>query len=235
MNVISSRDLKAWVLNHRALIALIVLLTLALVAGGLRLVAPGHPAEDRTAASPAQPATPPHDVDGPAAAPTFPTAGPGTPIDQTTDPDGFARSVAGALFAWDTTSTNLTDLTERLVTVADPTGEETPGLLLDLRTYLPTSQAWTHLGQYQTRQWLEVTDVTEPAEWREGLAQAPDGAVIEGTTARTMTGVRHRAGTVDGAAVSASSQVQFTIFMVCAPAHEQCHLLRLSASDAALL
>jgi hypothetical protein len=146
----------------------------------------------------------------------------------------FARLVAEALFTWDTTSSSLPDLTEQLLTVADPTGEETPGLLVDMRTYLPSTKSWTHLGQYQTRQWLEVTDVVEPAAWREALAQAPDGAVVDGTTARTVTGLRHRTGTWDGEPVAASSQVQFTIFMVCGPAHDRCHLLRLSTSDAAL-
>ncbi|MFI8526302.1 hypothetical protein ACIGB8_17720 [Promicromonospora sukumoe] len=227
--------LKAWIATHRVLSILIAALTLVLVAVGLRLTTPSTTDGDHAAASSEAPQVAPEEIDGQADTPADPTMAAGAPIVQTIDPDVFARSVAGALFAWDTTSTNLPDLTEQLLTVVDPSGEETPGLLLDLRTYLPTPKAWTHLGQYQTRQWLDVTAVTEPAEWREGLAQAPDGAVVEGTAARTITGIRHRAGTWDGAAVSASSQVQFTIFMSCAPAYEQCHLLRLSASDAALL
>lgn len=227
--------LKTWIAKHRVLSILIAALTLVLVAAGLRLTTPSTTDDDHAAASSEAPQDTPNEIDGPVDTPTNPATAPGTSIAQTTDPDVFARSVAGALFAWDTTNSNLPDLTEQFLTVADPSGEETPGLLLDLRTYLPTPKAWTHLGQYQTRQWLDVTDVTEPAEWRDALTQAPDGAVVEGTAARTVTGIRHRAGTWDGAAVSASSQVQFTIFMVCGPAYEQCHLLRLSASDAALL
>ncbi|MFI8528180.1 hypothetical protein ACIGB8_27220 [Promicromonospora sukumoe] len=227
--------LKTWISTHRALNVLLVVLALALVAVGLRLTIPSATDVTHGAASSTASAATPNQIHGPADTPTNPTTAPGAPIAQTTDPDVFARSAAGALFAWDTTSTNLPDLTEQLLTVADPSGQETPGLLLDLRTYLPTPKAWTHLRQYQTRQWLVVTDVTEPAEWRDALTQAPDGVVVEGTTARTVTGVRHRAGTWDGAAVSASSQAQFTIFMICAPAYEECHLLRLSASDAALL
>ena len=229
------RDLKTWVLDHRALSTLIVVLTLVLIAVVLRLATPS-PVDDDHAASPAAPSATSTETGVPAGTPTAPDPAPRAPIaGGTTDPDRFARSVAEALFTWDTTSSNLPNLTEQLLNVADPTGEETPGLLLDLRTYLPTPKAWTHLGQYQTRQWLEVTDAVEPDAWRDGVAQAPDGAVVEGTTARTVTGLRHRAGTWDGAAVSASSQVQFTIFMICAPAYEQCHLLRLSTSDAALL
>lgn len=226
--------LKTWILAHRVLSVLIVVLTLVLVAVGLRLLTPST-ADDKAGASPSTSSTTSNEIDNPAVTPTNPTRAPTDPIAQTADPDRFARSVAEALFAWDTTSSNLPGLTEQLLTVADPTGEETPGLLVDLRTYLPSPKAWTHLGQYQSRQWLEVTDVVEPAAWREALAQAPEGAVVEGTTARTVTGVRHRAGTWDDEPVAVSSQVQFTIFMVCGPAYEQCYLLRLSTSDAALL
>lgn len=232
--MLNPRDLRSWISAHRALSILIGTLTLVLVAVGLRLTTPSTTDATHAAASPAAPSTPPNEVDGPTDGAMEPTAAADATTIQATDPDGFARSVAKALFTWDTTSSNLPDLSERLLAVADPTGEETPGLLLDLRTYLPTPKAWTHLGQYQTQQRLEVTDVTEPAAWREGLAQAPDGAIVEGTTARTVTGTRHRAGTWDGAAVSASSRVQFTVFMVCAPAYDRCHLLRLSTSDNAL-
>ncbi|MDR7381239.1 hypothetical protein [Promicromonospora iranensis] len=227
-------SLKTWVLAHRFLSVLIVMLALVLVAVGLRLLTPSAAEDHRAAASPAAPSGASREVDGPAHSAPDPTAVPSAPIRQTTDPDRFVRAVAEGLFAWDTTSTNLPGLTEQLLTVADPTGEEIPGLLIDLRTYLPSPKVWTHLGQYRTRQWLEVTDVVEPAAWREALAQAPDGAVAEGTTARTVTGVRHRAGTWDGEPAAVSSPVQFTVFVVCGPAYDQCHLLRLSASDAAL-
>ncbi|GAA2234179.1 hypothetical protein GCM10010413_36750 [Promicromonospora sukumoe] len=233
--MLNPRGLRSWISAHRALSILIGTLILVLVAVGLRLTPPSTTDATHAAASPAAPSTAPNGVDGPTDGAMEPTAAADAATIQATDPDVFARSVAKALFTWDTTNSNLPDLTEQLLVVADPTGEETPGLLLDLRTYLPISKAWTHLAQYQTRQWLEVTDVVEPATWHDALAQAPDGAVVEGTTARTVTAIRHRAGTWDSAAVSASSQTQFTIFMVCAPAYEQCHLLRLSASDAALL
>ncbi|WP_423464216.1 hypothetical protein ACO229_06570 [Promicromonospora sp. MS192] len=227
------RTVRAWVLDHRSLSALIAALALVLVAVGLRLMTP-HTADDHHAvASPA--ATSSGSATGAGPADTAePTAVPVVPVSATADADVFARSVAYALFGWDTTSTDLPALTEQLLVVADPTGEETPGLLSDLRAYLPSPKAWTHLGRYQTRQWLEVTDIVEPAAWREALAQAPDGAVAEGTTARTVTGIRHRAGTWDGEPVAASSRVQFTVFLVCGPASDRCHLLRLSTPDAAL-
>lgn len=233
--MLNARDLRSWIPAHRALSILIAALALVLVAVGLRLTTPSTTDATHAAASSAAPSAAPNEVDGPTDGATEPTTDADAATIQETDPDMFARLVAHDLFTWDTTSSNLPDLTERLLAVADPTGEETPGLLVDLRTYLPTPKAWMHLGQYQTRQWLEVIDVVEPAAWRDALAQAPDGAVAEGTTARTVTGMRHRAGTWDGAAVSARSQVQFTVFMVCAPAYEQCHLLRLSTSDSALL
>ena len=56
------------------------------------------------------------------------------------DPETFARRVAEALFAWDTaTITTPADLTERLVAVADPTGESSAGLVADIANYLPTA------------------------------------------------------------------------------------------------
>lgn len=148
------------------------------------------------------------------------------------DPEAFARLVAQALFEWDTaTIITRADHIEQLVAVADPTGESTSGLVSDLDNYLPTEAAWVDLAQYETRQWLSVESVTTPTLWAEAEAQAGPDGLLPGTTAFTIRGVRHRAGVWEGAAVSSSHDVAFTVFIVCAPSYPECHLLRLSMLD----
>jgi hypothetical protein len=221
---------RHWVTRHRILSLVLALLAAVALILTLRLPTAGPgggaPSVAPTATAPAPDVRPDRALDQ--------TQLPDGGIPRSSVPDVFARSVAQAAFTWDTTSTSLPDVTESLLAVADHTGEEAPGLLVDLRAYLPSDQAWTHLAQYQTRQWIEVTDVVEPAQWGEALAQAPEGAVAAGTTARTVTGMRHRAGTWDGEPTTASSQVQFTAFLVCAPTYDMCHLLRLSTPGLAL-
>jgi hypothetical protein len=148
------------------------------------------------------------------------------------DPEAFARLVAQALFEWDTaTIITRADQVEQLVAVADPTGESTSGLVSDLDNYLPTDDAWVDLAQYETRQWLSVESVRTPTLWAEAEAQAGPDGLLPGTTAFTIRGVRHRAGVWEGAAVSSSHDVAFTVFIVCAPSYPECHLLRLSMLD----
>ena len=43
--------------------------------------------------------------------------------------------------------------------------------------------------------------------------------------------VRHRAGVWQGEAVASEHGVTFTVFMVCGPSYDRCHLLRLSRLD----
>lgn len=150
---------------------------------------------------------------------------------RTSDPETFARQVAEAIFAWDTaTLVSRTNHIEQLVEVADPTGESTPGLVSDLHNYLPTQDAWTELTKYETRQWLTVDSVTTPTKWAEAEAQAGD-ELLPGTTALTIHGTRHRSGIWEGEPVSSEHDVAFTVFLVCAPAYPECHLLRLSMLD----
>ena len=221
---------RYWIIRHQVLSLTIGLLAAVVLIAALRLLTAAS-----DGASPVVPAataaSTPDAQAGAAADQSFPSE---TPLARTSDPDTFARAVAETVFTWDTSSTSLADLSERLLLVADPTGEETPGLLVDLRIYLPSDQAWTHLAQYRTRQWIEITDVIEPDAWSAAVAQAPDGALATGTTARTVTGVRHRAGVWDDEPATASSPVQFTVFLVCSPSDDECHLLRLPTPGLAL-
>lgn len=150
----------------------------------------------------------------------------------TDDPAEFASVVAAAIFDWETTSGHgVEEYVARLVAIADPTGEETPGLVADLAGYLPTATAWGDLRTYSTRQWLEIDSVQVPSLWPQALAQAPEGALLPGSAAYTVSGVRHRAGVWQGESVASEHEVAFTVFMVCGPSYDRCHLLRLSRLD----
>lgn len=154
-----------------------------------------------------------------------------TALRSTGDPEAFARQVARALFDWDTaTLTSRADHVEQLVAVADPTGEATPGLLSDLDNYLPSTDAWTELAKYQTRQWIAIDSVTPPSRWAEAEAQAGD-AFLPGTTGLTIRGTRHRIGVWEGEPAASEHDVAFTVFLVCGPSYPECHLLRLSMLD----
>ena len=139
--------------------------------------------------------------------------------------------VAHAIFDWDTSSlAPRAAYLQRIATVADPTGESSPGLISDVDAYLPPEKIWVELREYETRQWIEVETVEVPSEWDTALDQA-GSALAPGTTAYTITGVRHRDGVWDGELVASQHDVAFTAFMTCAPTYEQCRLLRLSLLD----
>lgn len=154
------------------------------------------------------------------------------PIAKSSKPEAFATSVAEALFEWDTaTMTNQVEYTERLIAVADPTGEESAGLVADIANYLPTPSAWASLREYRTRQWLDVTSAEVPTLWPQALAEAGPDGLLPGTTAYTIEGTRHRTGIWEDALVESTHDVAFTVFIVCAPSYPTCHVLRLSLPD----
>lgn len=147
------------------------------------------------------------------------------------EPQAFARQVATALFGWDTrTMSTPKSVTGQLVSVADPTGESSAGLVSDVANYLPTDQIWIELRKYETRQWIEVTSVEVPDLWATAEAQAGD-ELLPGTAAFTVRGTRHREGVWEGEDVASQHGVAFTVFIVCAPTYPECHLLRLSKLD----
>lgn len=154
------------------------------------------------------------------------------PILETDDPEAFARSVAEALFAWDTASGLMPlDYTSVLLEVADPTGIEQAGLASDIAGYLPTRDSWTELRKYSTTQHLEITGVFVPEAWAQAEEQAQPGQLQPGTTAYTIEGIRHRAGVWNDEPTTSAHQVAFTIFLTCPPDGDPCHLLRLSILD----
>lgn len=153
------------------------------------------------------------------------------PLRPTSDPEAFARLVAGALFEWNTTTLiGRAEHIERLAAVADPTGESSPGLVSDLDNYLPIQEAWVELAKYETAQWLSIETVVTPTLWAEAETQAGD-ELLPGTTAFTIHGTRHRSGLWENKPVTSEHGVAFTVFIVCPPSFTECHLLRLSMLD----
>jgi hypothetical protein len=157
-------------------------------------------------------------------------------VTQLAKPEEFARAVATALFTWDTTSGyGPADFAQPISDVASTA--EADALASDVRAYLPTTQAWTHLRPYQTRQWLTINTITVPRAWETALAQAAPGQIPAGTTAYTITGTRHRAGTWGTTPTDAKRSVAFTVFVTCThpvpdrPGAVMCSLLRLGELD----
>ena len=162
-------------------------------------------------------------------------AGKPTPEDRslphTSDPISYARAVATSLFDWDTTSGLLpVDYTAAVLADADPSGEETPGLITDVARYVPTIEQWLDLATMDVTQRLDIDDAVIPASWAAALEQAR-GHLRPGTTAVTITGTRRREGTWDGEPAEMSHDVAFTVFVACPPAFKRCHVLRLSQLD----
>lgn len=172
---------------------------------------------------------------------TAPPAGPSregpAAVPRAGGPEAFARAVASALFTWDTTTGDgPMDYAQMLADVA--ADEEAAALAGDVRAYLPTSEAWGQLRQYQTRQWLIIDTAVIPDAWNTAVAQAAPGQIPAGTVAYTIDGTRHRDGTWGTEPVEASRPVSFTVFIVCTPAvtgrgvtGTTCELLRLSQLD----
>lgn len=150
-------------------------------------------------------------------------------VARTSAPQAFAVSVAWALFDWDTTaSIPLSDYTGRLLAVADPSGEESAGLVTDLATYLPSPASWADLTGYRVRQWIDISGYAVPDTWDQTKTDDAGHELAAGTTAYTVTGLRRRSGIWQGKPAQTVDRVTFTIFMTCPPTYDTCKLLRLS-------
>jgi hypothetical protein len=152
-------------------------------------------------------------------------------LPRTNDPIEFARAVAAALFDWDTADGFLpADIQAPVLADADPSGEETPGLIEDISTYMPTVDQWLNLATMNVSQTLTIDSAQVPASWPSVVAQA-HGQLRPGTTAVTITGTRERDGVWDGEDAATSSPASFTVFVACQPTVDRCHVLRLSQLD----
>ena len=148
----------------------------------------------------------------------------------TSDPPGASTSTPSP-----TSSTppaiRESDYAQAIVNVGDPSGNETAGLASDVRTYLPTADAWAQLRTMQTHQWLDINDVFVPDEWATALEQAAEGQILPGTVAYTITGIRQREGIHGTEPVTSSHEVAFTVFITCEPTFDTCRALRISELD----
>lgn len=156
-----------------------------------------------------------------------------TPLAETDNPVAYARSVATALFVWDSMSgLEPTDHGRSILLDADPSGYEINGLVADLSNYLPDAAIWQQLRTYETRQWITIHSAVVPESWAGIAASAPD--LRDGTYAVTIDGTRHRAGTWFDQEHASERPVAFTVFVGCPPSFQRCHLLRVSRLDAPL-
>jgi len=162
---------------------------------------------------------------------TRPGPSPTTDTAKSGDPEAFARHAAHLLFDWDAATDTPTGITQALTSLGDPTGRETPGLVSDITQYLSDQAVWKTLGQHQTSQRIDIHSIAVPSSWSETSASAPSGQLLPGTVAYTITGTRHRSGTVDGQPSTTSRPVALTMFVTCQPSFPQCHLMRLSMPD----
>jgi len=153
-------------------------------------------------------------------------------VEASHNPETFARNVAEALFAWDTASGLMPlDYSSVVLAVGDPSGAEQAGLASDVAAYLPTRDAWLELRQYATAQHLTIEDAAVPEDWDTAVEQAQPGQLAEGTVAYTLEGTRHRTGVWIDEQMTSEHPVAFTVFIVCGPTYDTCHLLRLSQLD----
>lgn len=149
-------------------------------------------------------------------------------ISPSRDPVDYARDVAEAIFEWNT-GAGFTRSEYFAVPAAEtaPTGDEGNGLIADLNGYYPTVEQWRTLLEYETRQHLTVTEAGVPDSWA-GIVASSGDQLADGTVAVTIRGDRHRTGVWAGEAAESVHEVAFTVFVLCPPDADRCHLLRLS-------
>lgn len=154
------------------------------------------------------------------------------PLPRTNDPIRYARAVAVSLFTWDTASgLGPADYGQVVLSDADPTGTETPGLASDIAGYFPASDAWRQLTGHATTQHLTIETAVVPDAWADAVAQDRSGTIVDGMIAVTIDATRYRTGTVSGQEATSEHPVSFTVFLACEPAFDDCHTLRLSELD----
>lgn len=194
------------------LLVLLVIGVFGLLRGPVQANQPEHPAPEASVS-----VTPMASADRP------------QPMPVTSNPELFTRSVARALFNWDTRHQgDLSEWAQVLVDVAAV--DEAAAVASDVRGYLPGVESWKQLSSYGTRQWLELESVVVPDAWATALKQATAGQIPRGAAAFTVVGTRHRAGTWHTEVIRTDRTVAFTVFVAC-PGRDSCTLLRLSQLD----
>jgi len=205
-------------------------LIIAIVGGGITLVVLMIIGVYGLLRGPARTSQPEHPEDGPSTSTTSrpPTDRP-RPVLATSNPELFARSVARALFNWDTRHEGGPSAWAQVIVDAADV-EEAAAVASDVRGYLPDPEMWEQLRPYGTQQWLELESIVVPDAWSTALEQAAPGQIPPGAAAFTVMGTRHREGTWATEVMRTERPAAFTVFVVC-PDQEPCALLRLSKLD----
>ena len=178
--------------RRRLLVVVVAGAVAALVGvGGYGLiVGPPQPAPSPAGSSPAR-------VGGRPSPPKTPTPSQqGLPeLPHTSDAVVYARAAAAALFTWDTMSgLTAADYARPVIADADPSGDETPGMVADVAAYLPTASVWQQLRRYATTQSLTVHSAFVPDSWEHIAAAAAASQLRSGTVAVTVAATRQRTG-----------------------------------------
>src|SRR5690349_17900879 len=144
MNTLTGRQLA---------LILAVTLTVALVALGAYALASAPPATPERD----EPGARWHAVESSPSVRSTTSAVPVAALPKTSDPIAYARGVAAALFEWDTSTGLLpADYTAPVLADADPTGEESSGLLTDVATFIPSTDQWLALARMEVAQTLTI-------------------------------------------------------------------------------
>ena len=108
-----------------------------------------------------------------------------------------------------------------------PAAPNKPGSLTTSPPTCPRGPSGQDPREYGTSQHLTIDRANVPDQRGEAIAQAPEGSSHTGRSPRRSRAPgRHRTGTWNGEPATSAHEMAFTVFMVCAPTYDTCHLLR---------
>lgn len=187
-----------------ALAALVVLV----VAAAVWMLTPRGEAEPSARASEAAPAA------TTAASAPVPDIALVATIPATSDPDVYARAIAGLVFGMDTRRLEPGDYRDVLMGEADPSLSATgrADLARMLTERIPTTEQWARMrANQQWSEWVSL-DILVPGSWEQVVVS---GQAEPGWAFRNVSGVQTTHYLEDGAAQTASRERTITIGMRC--------------------
>jgi len=148
-------------------------------------------------------------------------------IPATSDPDVYARAVAGVVFGMDTRRLAPGDYRDTLMGEADPSLSATgrADLARMLTERIPTAEQWARMrANQQWSAWVNL-DVQVPGSWEQVLIS---GQAEPGWAFRNVSGVQTTRYVEDGATRTASRERTITIGMRCPAAGAEVDRCRLN-------
>jgi len=149
------------------------------------------------------------------------------PIPETSDPDVYARAVAGVVFGMDTRRLEPGDCRDTLMGEADPSLSATgrADLARMLTERIPSSEQWARMrANQQWSTWVNL-DVHVPGSWEQVLIA---GQAEPGWAFRNVSGVQTTHYVENGATRTASRERTITIGMRCPAAGAEVDRCRLN-------